>query len=112
MVSPSLSIRFKETLRGRFGFEAGTAADLQTASALETVRQVTFELVNVRIVELAVEEVFRRAMKRNEFCDHALADRRDKNAQITMIQSAIVADGHSKRPQGPAGPWGWDPKFE
>ncbi|MCO6438438.1 MAG: hypothetical protein J5J06_15215 [Phycisphaerae bacterium] len=90
--SRTISAQSQQMLSGSLSVSSSQLQDLSSRSSVAGIQRITLQLTNVRIVELADEDVFRLADQQSEQCKQAVAFRRSQGERVTMIKSALIAD--------------------
>ena len=91
--SVSVDAAFSRSLETRFTLAAGATTTGSASSWWDAVESVTFSLANVRVVEVADDQVREAVLNRGKRCHEAIKARFKEKLPVTMIKSALVADG-------------------
>ena len=93
VTSGSSAMTVEEKLAPKFSLDAGTLSRLKASAEFAPVRDVTFRLSNVKLVELPDAVVFKSFKQRTAECDQAIAFRlKQQTYPVSMIKSALIAD--------------------
>lgn len=90
--SPTIDAEFSRSLGAEFALAADLVSGIRARPSLKVVDRVTFSLANVRVVEVADDEVRKAIRNRDPDCHASIKDRFDKNELVTMIKSVLIAD--------------------
>ena len=93
VTSGSSEMTLEAKLAPKFTLDAGTLSGLKASAEFAPVRNVTFRLSNVKLVELPDDVVFKNFKKRTADCDQAIGFRlKQQKNPVSMIKSALIAD--------------------
>lgn len=90
--SPTIDTEFSRSLGAEFALTADLISGIRAKPSLKVVDRVTFSLANVRVVEVADDQVRKAIQNRDPHCHAAIKERFDRSDLVTMIRSALVAD--------------------
>ena len=90
--SSSIDAEFSRSLDAEFVLTADLMSSIQASPSLHAVDRVTFSLTNVRVVEVADDQVREAIQNRDPRCHEAIKARFDGKVPVTMIKSALIAD--------------------
>lgn len=90
--SSSADTAILSKLSNTFHFDAETLASLKGESKFTEVKNISFNLKNIRVIELPDDVVMQGLQKREPQCREAIRFRIDAKQPISMVKSVLIAD--------------------
>lgn len=90
--SGSETVDIASKLAPRYALDAELWRSLKTRTDLSVVRDISFSLSNVRLLEITDDAVFGGFKSRTAECKEAIAFRLDRKNPVSMIKAAFIAD--------------------
>lgn len=90
--SPTISTELSRSLDVNFDLTADLISEIRANPSFQVVDRITFSLDNVRLVEVADDQVRKAILNRDPDCHAAIKARFDSNDIVTMIKSALIAN--------------------
>lgn len=91
-VSSSADSEIISKLSGSFDLGAKALAKIKGESKFAEVRKISFQLKNIRVIELADEVVMRGLQQRTQPCREAILFRIEGKESVSMVKSVLIAD--------------------
>lgn len=90
--SPTIDTDFSRSIGAEFALAADLMSRIHAKPSLKVVDGVTYSLTNVRVVEVADDQVREAIRNRDPLCHASIKERFDQNHLVTMIKSVLIAD--------------------
>ena len=90
--SPSADAELISKLSGSFDLGAKAMEELKGESKFSEVRTISFQLKNIRIIELPDDVVIGQLQQRTQCCRDGIRFRLDGEMPVSMIKSVLIAD--------------------
>ena len=90
--SVSADAQMLSKLNGSFELESSGLADVKGNAKFREVKTISFQLKNIRVVELPDEVVMQGLQNRVPHCREAIKFRVDNKQQVSMVKAVLIAD--------------------
>ena len=90
--SESVSLQMTSSLRGEFDLGSEALESLKNRSEFADIASISFQLGNIRLVEIPDDVVIGGLPDRVQTCREAIRFRTEKGEVVTMIKSVLIAD--------------------